>query len=57
MKKIFYEAFNKFAKNNGYADINSLLMDYGFMPTVLMPKHKKIEIINLFIKAIKNKGE
>lgn len=55
MKKIFNNGINEFAKRNGYTDINSLLMDYGFIPTVLMPKHKKIEIIKLFIKMFKER--
>lgn len=30
-------------------------MDYNFIPTVMMPKHKKDEIIPLILKNIKNK--
>lgn len=55
MKKYFIDKVNKFAKNNGYISITNLLMDYDFMPTVLTPKHKKIEIIGLLINTIKTK--
>ena len=32
-----------------------LLMDYGFVPTVLMPKHKKVEIVKAIAKSLINK--
>lgn len=38
------------AKNNGYNDKIELLRDYGFIPTVKMPAHKKIEIVSLLWK-------
>ena len=46
---------NTIAKNNGYSDKFDLLRDYGFMPTVLTPKHRKIEIVNLLYKHIRKK--
>ena len=30
-------------------------MDYGFVPTVLTPKHKKVEIVRAIAKGITNK--
>lgn len=45
----------KIAKANGYSSIDQLLMDYGFIPTVLIPKHKKIEIVKAIAKGITNK--
>ncbi|WP_295754037.1 hypothetical protein [uncultured Holdemanella sp.] len=45
----------KIAKANGYASVNQLLMDYGFVPTVLTPKHKKIEIVKAIAKSLINK--
>lgn len=43
------------AKNNGYRDKIELLCDYRFIPTVMMPKHRKIEIIPLLMTYIKQK--
>lgn len=43
------------AKNNGYNNKMELLRDYNFIPTVMMPKHKKIKIIPLFLKNIISK--
>lgn len=45
----------KIAKANGYSSIDQLLMDYGFMPTVLTPKHKKVEIVKAIAKSFTNK--
>lgn len=45
----------KAAKANGYSSIDQLLMDYEFIPTVLTPKHKKIEIVKAIAKGITNK--
>lgn len=45
----------KIAKANGYASVDQLLMDYGFVPTVLMPKHKKVEIVKAIAKSLINK--
>lgn len=47
MKNFLNKVFNKVAKDNGYADKYELLRDYGFMPTVLIPKHKKSEFFRL----------
>ena len=56
MKKArYFGALDLIAKSNGYSDENDLLRDYSFIPTVMMPKHKKIEIIALFWKYIKNR--
>lgn len=55
MKKTnYFGVLDLIAKNNGYKDKNELLRDYSFIPTVIMPSHKKIEIIPLFWKHIKN---
>lgn len=32
-------------------------MDYGFIPTVLTPKHKKVEIVKAIAKGITNKQQ
>lgn len=55
MKKTMSAVINTIAKNNGYSDKFDLLRDYGFMPTVLTPKHRKIEIVKLLYKHIRNK--
>ena len=55
MRKKMYVAFDTIAKNNGYSDRFELLMDYGFIPTVLTPKHRKIEIAKLFYSHLKKK--
>lgn len=41
--------FSDLAIKNGYRDIYELLMNYGFLPTVLTPKHRKVEIVKLFL--------
>lgn len=45
----------KIAKANGYSSVDQLLMDYEFIPTVLTPKHKKVEIVKAIVKGITNK--
>lgn len=51
MKKAsYFGALDLIAKNNGYNDKIELLRDYGFIPTVKMPAHKKIEIVSLLWK-------
>lgn len=45
----------KTAKANGYGSVEQLLMDYGFIPTVLTPKHEKIEIVKAIAKSLTNK--
>lgn len=45
----------KLAKVSGYASVDQLLMDYGFVPTVLTPKYKKIEIVKAIMKSFVNK--
>ena len=55
MRKHNRDLLDNIAKDNNYDDKTSLLMDYGFIPTVVMPKHKKIEIVPLAIKAISTK--
>ena len=45
-----FGALDLIAKNNGYNDKIELLRDYGFIPTVKMPAHKKIEIVSLLWK-------
>lgn len=47
--------FDVIAKDNGYENKVGLLMDYNFIPTVMTPKHKKIEIISLIVKHLKQK--
>lgn len=42
------------AKANGYSSVDQWLMDYGFIPTVLTPKHKKIEIVKAIAKSFTN---
>lgn len=50
MKSTIKEVIDSLATKNGYCDRYELLMDYGFIPTVLTPKHRKIEIVKLFLK-------
>jgi hypothetical protein len=45
----------KTTKVNGYSSVDQLLMDYGFIPTVLTPKHKKVEIVKVIAKGFTNK--
>lgn len=54
MKKTHYDrVLNLIAEDNGYKNKEELLRDYGFIPTVMTPNHRKIEIISLFWKHIK----
>lgn len=55
MRKTMHTVINTIAKDNGYFDKYDLLRDYGFVPTVLTPKHKKYEIVKLFYKHIRKK--
>ena len=55
MKKTVNAMFDAIAKNNGYSDKFGLLRDYGFIPTVLTPKHRKIEMIKLLFNHIRKK--
>lgn len=55
MHKALRLALDEIAKNNGYADKFDLLRDYSFIPTVLTPKHRKIEIAKLFYNHLKKK--
>lgn len=53
MKERFHNILEKISEDNGYDSVQSLLMDYSFIPTVLMPKHKKFEIVKLLLKLKK----
>ena len=55
MRKAMSSVIKKKKKNNGYSDKFELLRDYGFMPTVLTPKHHKIEIVTLLYKHFRKK--
>lgn len=55
MKKTANAMFDTIAKNNGYSDKFGLLRDYGFIPTVLTPKHRKNEMIKLLFNHIRKK--
>lgn len=44
------------AIENGYKNKTEMLWDYGFAPTVRIPKHKKVEIIPLFWRYFKSKS-
>ncbi|WP_337930247.1 hypothetical protein [Holdemanella sp.] len=45
----------KTTKVHGYSPVDTLLMDYGFIPTVLTTKHKKLEIVKAIAKGFTNK--
>lgn len=53
MKNRVDDALTRIARANGYKDVDALLMDYRFLPTVLTPMHRKIEIIRLLLKSKK----
>lgn len=55
MRKTMNTVFNTIAKKNGYSDKFDLFRDYGFMPTVLTPKHRKHEIVKLLCRFIREK--
>lgn len=43
------------AKSNGYDNKLELFRDYGLSPSVVTPKHKKIEFIALLWKHLGNR--
>jgi len=45
----------KTTKVHGYSFVDTMLMNYRFMPAVLTPKHKKIEIVKAIVKSFTNK--
>ncbi|MGO5054359.1 hypothetical protein [Holdemanella porci] len=45
----------KTTKVYGYSSVDTLLMDYRFVSSVLTPKHKKIEIVKAIVKSFTNK--
>lgn len=56
MKKTsIFGVLDQIAKNNGYNDKFGLFRDYNFIPTVRVPRHKKIEIISLLWKHYVNR--
>lgn len=56
MQKTMRIILDMIAKNNGYSDRFELLRDYRFIPTVLIPKHRKIEFVKLLYDYIRKKG-
>lgn len=56
MQKTAEVTLDSIAKDNGYSSWFDLLRDYRFIPTVLMPKHRRIEILKLFLQYVKKKG-
>lgn len=55
MRKSVDRVLNTIAKNNGYSDKFDLLRDYRFIPTVLTPRHRKIEFVKLLYNHIRKK--
>lgn len=54
MKSTHYSGLmDKIARNAGYKNKMELFYDYDFIPTVLTPKHRKIEIVLLIYKYTK----
>lgn len=51
------KVLDKIAVDNGYKDKFELLRDYNIIPTVKMPKHKKMEFISLLLKHLKKTKE
>lgn len=45
------------AKDSGYINGDDLLCDYGLIPTVRVPHHKKREIVPLIARYIKKKNK
>lgn len=45
------------AKDSGYINRDDLLYDYGLIPTVRVPRHKKREIVPLIVGYIKKKNK
>lgn len=43
------------AKHNGYNNKDSLLYDYGLLPSVRTPKYKKRKFVSLLLKELKRR--
>lgn len=52
---MIYEILEKEAKLKGYVDKDDLLMDYGIMPSVRVPNHKKWEVVFILLDGIRKK--
>lgn len=48
------EVLDQIAKANGYGSTFELLRDYGLVPSVMTPKHRKIAFVPLFLKHTRN---
>lgn len=44
---------DKIASKNGYLDRLDLLRDYGVIPSVKTPNHKKIDLLKLLLNKTK----
>lgn len=56
MKRINnFGEWDQIAKDNGYNGKDELFLDYQVVPSVRMAKHRKIELIPLLLKYLKNK--
>lgn len=55
MAKQKNKVLDKIAVGNGYKDKFELLRDYNIIPTVKMPKHKKMEFVSLLLKHLKKR--
>lgn len=55
MTKQKNKVLDKIAVDNGYKDKFELLRDYNIIPTVKMPKHKKMEFVSLLLKHLKKR--
>lgn len=52
IKRKLYSVLDIIAKSNGYKDKWELLRDYNIAPTVMVPKHKKIDFGLLLLKYL-----
>lgn len=53
MTKQLMKVLEPIAQVHGYHDAFALLMDYGWLPTVRVPRHKKYELVPLIIAYMK----
>lgn len=55
MQAKIYKELEEYALKEGYKCTNELLFDYGLLPSVKMPKHKKREFALLLLKLFMKK--
>ncbi len=51
MLKRLNDKLSRIAEEKGYLNKDQMLKDYNILPTVLVPKHNKFELLTLLLKS------